>query len=106
MTKDQFNEILEQRITSIREVLEAKGDEYSSDKDRLHNFKSGAELENFSKTPAEVCWGFFLKHLVSIRDLIEVNKCGNLSGHGRINEKIGDAINYLILLEAILKEYA
>lgn len=42
-----------------------------------------------------------MKHLVSVLDLIE----GSLPAtEHMINEKIGDAINYLILCEAVLKE--
>ena len=52
-------------------------------------------------TPQKALAGMFMKHLVSVLDLIE----GSLSpSEYMVNEKIGDAINYLILLEAVLKE--
>jgi len=42
-----------------------------------------------------------VKHLVSVFDLIE----GRIpTSQEMIDEKIGDMINYLILLEAVLKE--
>jgi len=51
------------------------------------------------ETPERALWGMAKKHLVSVTDLI----------HGRaevtperIDEKIGDMINYLILLEGLL----
>ena len=67
--------------------------------DRLYNFKRAAEISQ--TTPQKALIGMFLKHLVSVFDLAD----GKLeSTPAMVNEKVGDAINYLILLEAILKE--
>ncbi|HSH25907.1 MAG TPA: hypothetical protein VLA13_10280 [Massilibacterium sp.] len=41
------------------------------------------------------------KHLVSVIDMVESNEVHDPE---YIDEKIGDMINYLILLEGILKE--
>lgn len=95
-TVEDFNVILENRLSDTRSRLSHKGDEYST-KDRLHNFKVCSRLSGESEKKA---WrGLFVKHLASIWDMID--------GHQKptkhlINEKIGDAIPYLILLEAIL----
>ena len=48
--------------------------------------------------------GFMLKHIVSINDIIEQSKEGKLPSREVIDEKIGDVINYFILLEACLVE--
>ena len=98
MNTDQFNEIVEQRIEAIRSVLGSKAKEYAIG-DRLYNFKRAAEI--LRCTPQKALAGMFMKHLVSVLDLIE----GSVEPtEYLVNEKIGDAINYLILLEAILKE--
>ena len=93
---EAFNLILENRLSDVRSRLASKGDEYST-KDRLHNFKVCSRISGESEKKA---WrGLFVKHLASVWDMID--------GHQKptkhlINEKIGDAIPYLILLEAIL----
>lgn len=102
MNEKDFNIILERRLRLIREVLAAKADEYAKD-DRLHNFKRAAEIDQ-SKTPAQVCAGFMLKHIVSVLDLVDDDAAGKLVRVKMRDEKIGDAINYLILLEALLSE--
>jgi len=99
MTAQQFDMILEQQIVSIRAVLQSKSSDYATGQDRLHNFKSA--VPEFGNTASEVCWGYLTKHLVSVRDLTKGIRTGSIE---MIDEKIGDAINYLILLKAILIE--
>ena len=111
MTTEQFNDILSKRLDSvldevlkkrlelIRSVLSAKQGEYATNDDRLHNFNTASkELDG---TPAENCWGFAKKHLVSIFDMVSGRRPVTKAA---IDEKIGDAINYLILLECVLME--
>lgn len=103
MKAHDFQQILRERIQQIRKVLSAKQEEYATDHDVLHNFKEAARIDG-TRTPAQVCWGFMLKHLTSINDIVnEMSRNDNRHKH-LLDEKIGDAINYLILLEAILKE--
>jgi hypothetical protein len=98
MNTEQFNAILESRLSSIKQVLGNKAKEYAIG-DRLYNFKRAAEIQR--TTPQQALVGMFMKHLVSVLDLVE----GSISPtEYMVNEKVGDAINYLILLEAILKE--
>lgn len=98
MNTEEFNTILEYRLSSIKTVLGNKAKEYAIG-DRLYNFKRSAEI--LRTTPQKALAGMFMKHLVSVLDIVE----GSISPTEYIvNEKIGDAINYLILLEAILKE--
>ena len=98
MNADQFGLLLDERLASIKAVLGSKAKEYAIG-DRLYNFKRAAEIAR--TTPQKALFGMFLKHLVSVLDLIE----GSIPPTDHlINEKIGDTINYLILLEAILKE--
>jgi|WetSurMetagenome_2_1015567.scaffolds.fasta_scaffold339680_2 hypothetical protein len=100
MVSKEFDVILEQRIMNIRKVLGTKAKEYATEGgDRLYNFKRAAEI--LRVTPQKALAGMLMKHLVSVLDLIE----GTLQPTTeRIDEKVGDAINYLVLLEALLKE--
>lgn len=99
MTPERFNEILDIRLHATRDVLGFKAGEYASTSDRLHNFKAAAAM--LRGTPEQALLGMLVKHMVSICDMV-------LDGQPRAialwNEKIGDAINYLILLEALVKE--
>lgn len=98
MNVNEFDTLLEKRIVAIRHTLSIKGKEYGF-VDRLHNFKRAGEITQTTAQQALI--GMFLKHLVSVLDIVE----GRLQlTEYLINEKIGDSINYLILLEAILKE--
>lgn len=95
----EFNELLNARLKKITETLGQKALQYESKADRLHNFKVAAQLSN--STPEKALWGMAMKHLVSITDLIS----GQLENNRKnIDEKIGDMINYLILLEALFED--
>lgn len=102
MNLDRFNDILRKRLRHITEVLDKKAGEYAT-ADRLHNFRAAAALSGFSM--AEACTGFMLKHWVSVQDLCSAARDGRRDFvRQHLDEKIGDAVNYLILLEAILLE--
>ena len=99
MKTQEFNELLEERLKKIKETLGAKAVEYAFNNDRLHNFKVAAQLSD--NTPTHALWGMAMKHLVSVVDLVT----GRLENKRKnIDEKIGDMINYLILLEALLED--
>ena len=97
MTGKEFSDLLQRRLNLTVEVLDRKAAEYATGKDQLHNFKQAAAMLRCS--PAQACLGFLTKHLVSVFDMVETHPTVET-----IDEKIGDAINYLILLEALLKE--
>ena len=102
MNPKDFDKIVEQRRARIVAILTAKGKEYATDADRLHNFKVSAAFAG--TTPVYECWAFNRKHLVSIMDMVNAQNQGKRFTSAQWDEKIGDAINYLILLEALLKE--
>ena len=103
MTNESFTAMMEARLVAIRETLGRKAKEYAGPADRLHNFKRGAEV--LGEDPAQTCLGLFVKHLVSVMDIVdEVARTQNPPDTALLDEKLGDAINYLVLLEAILKE--
>lgn len=103
MTTGQFEAILNRRLELIRSVLGAKAKEYArGEVDRLHNFRSAACLLNTNL--ADALWGMAVKHIVSVNDLVSACSVGDVPSLATADEKIGDAINYLILLEAVFDE--
>jgi hypothetical protein len=104
MTNEEFSRIVEERMSKIRKTLITKASEYATGGDRLYNFKRGSEITK--EHPCQVCIGYMTKHLVSLLDLVEdlVNE-----KHDRVKslleEKLGDTLVYLFLLEALMKEY-
>lgn len=99
MNNDDFNAVVISRLNKCNDILFAKNKEYSSDTDRLHNFKVAARVNGC--TPEQALWGMNTKHLVSIMDLVEDPSKATKE---MIDEKITDSINYLLLLEALLIE--
>ena len=98
-----FESIVDNRIVKIRETLSVKAKEYASTDSRFHNFEVGGRI--MGVTPEKALQGMMLKHVVSVFDLIDWTERDD----GRItteliDEKIGDTINYLILLEGMLKQ--
>ena len=98
MKTEQFNEIVDHRVDKIKSILQSKGAEYGS-KDRLHNFKVAARIKN--ETMLKAAWGMASKHLVCVTDMVE--GVSEITPY-MVEEKIGDMINYLILMEAICWE--
>lgn len=99
MKSVQFTEVFEQQVERCREVLVKKAEEYATDVDRLHNFKAAAGFN--STTPQVALWGMLTKHLVSLSDMIN---SGEKYSRELWQEKIGDSLNYLFLLNALVEE--
>ena len=96
-----FDNCVEDRLQKIRKTLLLKAKEYASNDNRFHNFDIAARFIN--STPEQALQGMILKHIVSIFDLVEWTEVNeSLITESIIDEKIGDAINYLILLEGLL----
>ena len=99
MNSTEFNPIVHAQIERCKNVLGLKAEEYATDDDRLHNFKQAAALQGVS--PREALAGFMAKHTVSIYDMIQSAEAYTLE---LWEEKITDHINYLLLLDAALKD--
>jgi hypothetical protein len=102
MTFEKFNELLNCRIETTKQVLANKNAEYARNDDKLSNFKRAASLGQC--TPERALIGMLTKHIISVYDMIDdldQNKVGKIETW---NEKIGDTINYMILLEALINE--
>jgi hypothetical protein len=97
MDAQEFETIFEAQVDACRKTLVKKAEEYSP-VDRLSNFKVAGTLAGC--TPQQALGGMLAKHIVSIYDLIR-DDSSNLDIW---NEKLGDALNYLFLLKALLIE--
>lgn len=103
MTAEDFKKISQARLTGCDVVLNAKGEEYSRHGDRLHNFKSAGRHKG--ESPVRALWGMYVKHLVSVEDMLEDVEQGKYIDPSKIAEKIGDSINYHLLLEGLMVEH-
>ncbi len=102
MTYDKFMELLEERFNKTRETYSTKMIEYSNVNDVFESFKKGVGF-SFHDTPEGVAWEYACKHFESIKTII--SKCPEqVPTDELLEEKIGDAINYLIILEGLIKE--
>lgn len=100
MKKEEFNKRVEKRIDLIRQSLTTKHKEYAKEDNVFKNFEDAAEGISLHSSPQEVLWSYMTKHLVSLKDIVT-------EGGAKpqvVSEKIGDIINYLILLEAMLNK--
>ena len=102
MNRKEFAILLGEIQARTTNLLALKSAEYSTDVDKLHNFKRAAEKRH--TTPEEALMGMKLKHDVSVDDLVDNVAKGILPSEALLEEKITDSINYLILLEALIKE--
>lgn len=102
MTHKDFEIVLNRRIEKIMNVLAKKAQEYSFSDDRLHNFKRAAAMQ--ATTPEKALIGMLAKHMVSIMDMVDDIQRGKYHGIPAWDEKIGDAVNYLLLLEGLIDE--
>ena len=99
MNNNQFTEVVLGLLDECKELLVKKGEDYSTDADRLDSFKSA---EQFTSLTQWQCWeALFFKHVQSLRSYM---KSGRKPLNEDIHHRIRDAINYLILLEAMLVE--
>lgn len=101
MTDAEFQRVVLGTVKSIDAVLHQKAKEYARG-DRLHNFKKAAAA--MSTTPEKACLSFWMKHVISICDLVNDIDSGKVAPVEMWEEKLGDGINYLILLKAIVTE--
>lgn len=103
MTTAEFDLIVRERCERIVATLGSKGHEYArGNNDRLVNFKrAGASL---GCTPERALIGMVVKHWGSIVALVDELTAETAVDEDIWNEKLGDVINYMILLEGLVKE--
>ena len=101
MTAQEFDIVVENRLALITKILLTKRAEYAPEGgDRLHNFNRAAAM--LGTTPEKALVGMLAKHLVSLLDIVD-NIETKPPSVPLLEEKIGDAVNYLILLEGMIK---
>lgn len=104
MPNESFKEMVTRRVETTINTMVAKGEEYALDGDRFHNFKEASKSTRESENPLsapQALYGMMLKHLTSVKDLCDGSL---LNSEHYVDEKIGDSIAYLLLLEGLLKE--
>lgn len=99
MTREEYNKSIEAQLKRVKETLIKKNKEYSTDNSPLHNFHQSAKL--LRTTPKESAFAFMVKHLTSITDMLQ---SGNDYPMELWEEKLGDAKNYLFLIECLVEE--
>ena len=99
MQKVVFDQIIEHQIDRCVSVLVSKATGYAPAGDKLHNFRTAAELQGGLMKQA--LGGMMAKHTVSIYDMIASNDAFD---NDIWDEKITDHINYLLLLRAVVQD--
>ena len=103
MNNEHFEKITAERLAKCVKVMCAKSDEYATESDKLHNFKVAGALQGC--TDVKALGGMMVNHTVSVYDLINDFENGKDIPIELWDEKIGDSINYLLLLNAMVKEH-
>jgi len=99
MDTPTFDRIISKQLDWCMKKLTHKADEYAEDDDRLHNFRVAASLRDTDMRDAVS--GMMAKHTVSVYDMCNAIDLDDLD---QWDEKIGDSINYLLLLRAVVQE--
>jgi hypothetical protein len=103
MNQETFNFHLSARLRLIEATLGSKGVEYSNTTDRLKNFRTGAMEQR--TIPEDYLAGLVTKQKISVWDYIEELVVGkDIRSLYLWQEKLGDIINYMILLECLIIE--
>ena len=102
MKMNEFSTLVARIQAKTKETLLSKNKEYADGEDVFHNFDVASDyLKHIDvSSPAGAAMAFATKHLVSIVDI--VNTPAKFT-QDQIDEKIGDMINYLILIRGMLK---
>ena len=107
MKRDEFIKSTEEALEQLMEILKYKGREYSTIDNTFANFENAIGT-SMCDTREGVLWHYMLKHVVSIKDMVQELEVGGQFSKNYteeyVNEKIGDNINYLLLLRAMLLE--
>lgn len=105
MNRKEFNVHVSEVFDRASQVLIKKNNEYANEVNVFHNFDNATGI-SLHKENTSVAWEFLVKHLQSIKDILGEIEIKNLKriNQALIDEKFADAINYLILIEAMIKE--
>lgn len=101
MPLKEFDEFLTEEMNAIRAILVSKSADYSTNADKLANFKLQARIDGI--TPIEALRGNWLKHRASIIQGLDELKQGKIRSIGWWEEKLRDDRNYNLLLHALIQ---
>ena len=103
MLHEEFSNFVSKVMDRCRCLLDTKSDDYSSQDDKLYNFKAAGRIADVF--PIEALAGMDLKHRTSIQQGIEEYiASGILRPLDWWMEKVVDHINYQLLLLALIAE--
>ena len=102
MKPEEFKKAIDAYVSIIEGNLSNKGKEYATDVDMLHNFNKGSNITGTSRE--KVLFGFALKHLISVMDMLDEVEIGELPGQSKMDEKLGDLGTYMALLYACIQD--
>ena len=104
MDSETFFAIIANRLEACQATMAVKSDEYTTTKDRLHNFKTVGRARGID--PVEALDGMMMKHVASMWDLMDkmAENPDFVPELGVVSEKLGDVINYVLLFEALIEE--
>ena len=99
VSKEEFERFFEERVQKCREVLIEKAKEYANDEDRMKNFNTAGRMLNLK--PYQVAFLYMMKHFESIYEIVIEDKYVSPKVW---DEKIGNLINYLFLIDAMKRK--
>ena len=108
LSKDEFFQYVAETLKKSEDVLITKGKEYNRNRSWDESFRKTAFRKQ--KSILHVVDGYFDKHLESYYDLIEQLESypipddlkDNKALEALIEEKLGDMINYMIIMKALM----
>lgn len=96
---DTYEAAIRDQIEHCWELLFSKRKEYAT-ADPFHNFRRAADLQGITKEQALI--GMMDKHVISVHDMVNEAAEGAGFSADKWREKIGDNINYLLILWAMV----
>ena len=103
MNNETFNIFAKRVFRDCMKTLSGKNAEYMRNDNKFHNFIAAGKIRGCSAISALM--GMKVKHTVSIEDIVrDYEATGKLPSLETLREKIGDEINYLVILQAMFEE--
>lgn len=94
-----FKKGINKSVFDILEILTIKSQEYWRNDNPFHNFETGARITG--TYPEKVLYGFLLKHLVSLQDVINDLPTKRVD-ESLVKEKIADIVIYMLVLKELI----
>jgi len=101
MTSEQFDAFLDYAIELCRDTMKTKAGEYAIEDSRFYNFICAGSIKR--ETPEKALWGMYVKHLVSVIDIVEAVEAGKDVPRDHYTEKLKDSIVYHLLFWGMLE---